>query len=302
MINLHLLFNKLYYDKLGASADQLVAHFEQMNRQIGEATFSHTADYTDLPLAHDGFLLETVYPGLLAGTGAPHGHNQCKEELNMGFSFDYVSGQPFIPGSTVKGSLRHCFTEYPEEVARFADLPDLAAVKALESETFENGDVFLDAVVYDGDAHHRVVGFDSLAPHRVATENPISLSFIKLLPGVKLSFRFLLSDGMLTARQKCELFKELLKTFGIGSKTNVGYGILDDCDASFHGDTPTAAEPDLSAHPSAPSVREITMKVCPHCGRRNFKYRRIDNVVTDQVNWNWTKNICFGKDCGRSLE
>ena len=56
---------------------------------------------------------------------------------------------------------------------------------------------------------------------------------LKILPDVKFEFRFRLADSMLSeecivsADVKRRLFMELLSIFGIGAKTNVGYGILE---------------------------------------------------------------------------
>ena len=49
---------------------------------------------------------------------------------------------------------------------------------------------------------------------------------MKLLPGVRLMFAFHLYNGLLSAEEKRELFRILLSIFGIGAKTNTGYGQL----------------------------------------------------------------------------
>ena len=54
------------------------------------------------------FQLETVYPGLLLGSGYNHGTGK-QGELKLGFFFDHTSGMPCIPGSSVKGLLRSMF-------------------------------------------------------------------------------------------------------------------------------------------------------------------------------------------------
>lgn len=57
------------------------------------------------------FILKTTYPGLLLGAG--YGHEiSAKGEFKLGFFFDYTSGLPIIPGSSIKGVLRSVFPNY----------------------------------------------------------------------------------------------------------------------------------------------------------------------------------------------
>ena len=50
------------------------------------------------------------YPGLLVGTGYIHTTGLSNDEIKMGFSFDYVSGLPYIPATSVKGTLKQAFS------------------------------------------------------------------------------------------------------------------------------------------------------------------------------------------------
>ena len=52
--------------------------------------------------------LTTTYPGLLSGVGISHETGKLGE-FKLGFSFDHTTGLPYLPGSTVKGNLRHVF-------------------------------------------------------------------------------------------------------------------------------------------------------------------------------------------------
>lgn len=54
------------------------------------------------------FELKTTYPGLLIGSGYLH-NGQSKGDFKIGFFFDYTTGQPIIPGSSVKGVLHSLF-------------------------------------------------------------------------------------------------------------------------------------------------------------------------------------------------
>jgi len=81
------------------------------------------------------------------------------------------------------------------------------------------------------------IGDDYITPHvnrknpaMSPFTNPIPLMFLKILPEVTIQFQFDVKtreDGLLTKEQKEELFRRLLLDFGIGAKTNVGYGQFD---------------------------------------------------------------------------
>lgn len=55
-----------------------------------------------------GFPLRLVYPGLLSGVGYSMGVGMIGE-FKIGFYFDYTTGMPVLPGSSVKGVLRSIF-------------------------------------------------------------------------------------------------------------------------------------------------------------------------------------------------
>ena len=101
-------------------------------------------------------------------------------------------------------------------------------------------DVFFDAVIvkpYRKDGRTRILESDSITPHvkkemtyeQSMLKNPVPLTFLKIASGVKMEFRFDLKPATInkveiTAEQKKCLFEKILKDFGIGAKTNVGYG------------------------------------------------------------------------------
>jgi CRISPR-associated protein Cmr6 len=97
-------------------------------------------------------------------------------------------------------------------------------VAKLQEEIFVKGDIFFDAVIIKGNPQNRFLGDDYITPHKAATKDPIPLRFIKILPEVSFRFAFLLHDGSITKEQKEALFKQIILDFGLGAKTNVGYG------------------------------------------------------------------------------
>ena len=302
MRNLNLLFNKEYYSKLGTSgfAEDVI----RKNSDLVNAEFDGEKDYIKSETANQVFYLRTEYPGLIIGSGNMHGAGDlgdCDDDVNMGFSFDYVTGQPYIPGSSVKGVLRSHFKNHPEAVADILNSNgDFGVSKedvgSLEKMIFDNSDVFLDAVVYDGNKYKKLIGFDYITPHKETTRNPIPIRIIKILPDVCFEFRFILNDRELNGKKLSAgklkwLFCELLCIFGAGAKTNVGYGAFVKSNnkrtekiASDHKES-SSAQTDVAAkkadyNKSGKSGNQ-TVNVdtservkCPHCKFSNYKYSK----------------------------
>ena len=197
--------------------------------------------------AKESFKLKTLYPGLLVGSGYTHGLSSDYDS-KIGFYFDHTTGLPLIQGSSVKGLLRSCFgLEFGsqtdvyknEKHTLIRDLlkkPDID-VDALAKEIFEGidpetekpksiyqRDVFYEARVIETEGI--LIQDDYITHHgEDLLKNPTPLRFIKVAPNVMFEFSFDLKDTtLLTAKEKRELFIQLLEMFGIGAKTNVGYG------------------------------------------------------------------------------
>lgn len=85
-------------------------------------------------------------------------------------------------------------------------------------------DIFHDVYFYEGNKEGIFLGTDYITPHSNPLKNPIPIKFLKILPNVKIKFQFDLKDNLISKELKKELFKKILLDFGIGAKTNVGYG------------------------------------------------------------------------------
>lgn len=292
MKNLNLLFNKSYFD--GIEASDFSDRLKERNQQIYGALFSK-ADYLELEAGispmEQRFRMKTSYPGLLVGTGYAHeaekGSNDC---IKLGFSFDYVTGQPYVPGSSVKGMLKSCFQPDVvggvlgeiQENAQDYKIPkeDLLTqnqiatltnkLEDLKTDIFDGRDVFFDAVLYSGGRINseslgekkkgNVMALDYITPHGEATKNPTPLMMVKVLPDVIFEFRFRLSDSIVegitvSAQQKIALFRTLLELFGVGAKTNVGYGVL-----TYIADEAAARQRDLA---EADAQRALQARATP---------------------------------------
>ena len=198
--------------------------------------------------------LTTTYPGLLLGTGYPH-ETGAYAELILGMSFDFTTGLPVIPGSSVKGIIRSAFDEkaYPDYVRSLlasddicGALPEGFQLARLEEEIFgpaaaashdydlrlPTQDIFYDAVPLMAESFaSEIFGVDTITPHTQGEFiDPVPLPFLKVMPGVTYRFDFEARHSTvlksLTADKKSILYQCILEDLGIGAKSNVGYGHL----------------------------------------------------------------------------
>jgi CRISPR-associated protein Cmr6 len=252
--NLGWKFYKGLYRNLNPNG--LSIDFHILN-EIERTNFTRTDSFSEDFVAPYGFKVKIGYPGLLIGLGYSHGIPDVNDDIKNGFYFDFTSGYPAIPGSSVKGVIRSMFPNYEkDEKGKFKDkylkekeefINDMIFtlfhiknlnLKELVDEIFEGinpfstsekdkylpiykRDKFLDAYIVN--APNGLISLDYITPHK-EFEDPVPIRIIKIKPDVEISFNFILYDGILKAEQKEKLFFELLKCSGIGAKTNSGYG------------------------------------------------------------------------------
>lgn len=115
--NLGLFFQRGYYEDLTAeiltdsTKENQKKYFYDRNSELKESSkkviLKESAISDTL-----SFKLRTVYPGLVTGIGMAH-ETGMEGEGKLGMAFDYTSGLPYIPGSSVKGLLRSMFPILP---------------------------------------------------------------------------------------------------------------------------------------------------------------------------------------------
>lgn len=234
--NMNYFFNVEYFENVKnfQTMDNAAKtrDFESKNKSIFDFKFTNReATYQTLQKAKTflEFSLYTTYPGLLMGTGYPH-DMAVEGAIKCGFSFDYVTGLPYLPGASLKGILRSAFA-HEEYIRGVMGTSEKFEMEALIENIFEGGDTFLDVFpVCNGE---KLMGSEYITPHNKGKfKNPIPIQLVKVLPGVEFRFCFLLQDYVedgeirVSAARKKELFQKLLLDFGIGAKTNVGFGRL----------------------------------------------------------------------------
>lgn len=85
-------------------------------------------------------------------------------------------------------------------------------------------DVFFDAYINRGGRDGFFLANDYITHHESPLKNPNPLQFLKVLPGVSFKFQFRLTNNLISTDRKKSLFIALITEFGLGAKTNVGYG------------------------------------------------------------------------------
>lgn len=302
-----LLFNDANRLPEEQRKDFFEQHFNNKNEVIlGSQFAASTSTQLQIGPSNQKLKFKTIYPGLTMGTGYTHETGEMGE-FKLGFFFDYATGYPCIPGSTVKGCLRSMFPQnerkdvadklekYNYLASVIRNIPELSKSIIKENDLEEKFDQeltnnreqfidFLEREIFDGerpvineDGSYKIekekfiyqslctysrdifydgyidstdhpsinnsayqnlkpfIAEDYITPHlnRKKPElssftNPVPLMFLKILPEVKIQFQFDLKNGILQKQEKEEIFRRILLDFGIGAKTNVGYGQFDE--------------------------------------------------------------------------
>ena len=192
-------------------------------------------------------------PGLLIGSGLAHGLPGSEEDVKTGLQFDYTSGLPVIPGSSVKGVIRSAFPMIAADAEKLnyirsliADIPEFSAlgledndILELGNQMFNHGDIFADALLVGYGTRmkqqgpvNQVLAEDYITPHTGGPlAQPIPIKIVKVAPGVTFAFCYKfnvtkIDSKEVTAEMKESLCTAILQDLGIGAKTNVGYGVL----------------------------------------------------------------------------
>lgn len=233
-----------------------------VNEQV-ESAISVNTDVLEVLISADYSVvnMRVQTPGLLIGSGLAHGLPGSEEDVKTGLQFDYTSGLPVIPGSSVKGVIRSAFPTIKEDKEQsyeadaeklnyikslIADIPEFSSlvledndILELGNQMFNHGDIFADALLVGYGTRMKqhgpvkqVLTEDYITPHTGGPlAQPIPIKIVKVAPGVTFAFCFKfnatkIGDKEVTAEMKESLCTAILQDLGIGAKTNVGYGVL----------------------------------------------------------------------------
>lgn len=209
----------------------------------------------------DVVYMKVQAPGLLIGSGLAHGLPGSEEDVKTGLQFDYTSGLPVIPGSSVKGVIRSAFPTIKEDKGQpneaddeklnyirslIADIPEFSSlvlededILELGNQMFNYGDIFADALLVGYGTRmkqckpvNQVLAEDYITPHTGGPlAQPVPIKIVKVAPGVTFAFCFKFSETkigakVVSASMKKALCTAILQDLGVGAKTNVGYGVL----------------------------------------------------------------------------
>lgn len=258
--NLGYYFNKGYYKEAYSSVE---AYFENispsnevseniLSNWLNEIKYSNIEESIkniddQLSFSNSNIKAKVNYPGLILGMG--YAHNSIKiGEFQNGFSFDYTTGVPIIPGSSVKGAIRDVFPIKEHLKNKCVDIENITEFQnycfakgklewlekifsgiGIDSSKITNefifqfeksifGDeenqnqkiVFFDAYPIEGTSNNRLLGDDYITKHENPLKNPVPLRILKILPGVTIKFNFLIKDINVNG---LIISKEKLETF-----------------------------------------------------------------------------------------
>lgn len=251
--NLQYLFEVDYYKCLLKTDEEAELHMKTCKDKLVDSDFKkHTNSYDELKQLHGvvSFQLKTCSPGLLIGIGNAHGTKGKNEDIQMGMSMDYVTGYPYIPGSTIKGIIRSGFKKFPEEICKWLgweyESGGEQKLGELEKKVFEpdldkefaEKDLFFDAYIIKAEeCGRKFIDTDNITPH-INKKNPAESIFkspeaittmLKVRPNITFEFKIRMSDGGKikdSEKNRKDLYQNLLCELGIGAKTNLGYGSM----------------------------------------------------------------------------
>lgn len=254
--------SQLFYIKNNISLNSEEKHGNVRELECFKVSGISSADLKTLfahPLVTNEFPLTTTYPGLLTGSGYSHPslHDVKTKKPNdigdfqLGFFFDHTTGLPVIPGSSVKGILKSVFPQnkfkdnnarenrlkYVQEITEKIKAGSSSLInetnweKIFFGEPPERKHIFCDAYIESIPQNGRILEDDYITPHHNNIfKEPTPIRFLKIAPGIKITFQFVLhdypfgADPILKKADIADVFKQIILHFGIGAKRNVGYG------------------------------------------------------------------------------
>lgn len=194
--------------------------------------FNYTNNNKDLDnnLYNYWLEMETDYPGLLIGSG----YNTNNSDIKLSFDFDYLTGDPIIRGSSIKGILRELFDKIKvqptesndtisENISNYLinnlNLP-LEILNSITSK--EEFLIYLKYYIFEGKIFNettsefdyipikkrykffdsyisdfkvkKIFEYDYITKHESIFKDPIPIKFLKIKKGISFKFYFFVED------------------------------------------------------------------------------------------------------------
>lgn len=194
----------------------LKAYFTEFHKRESD-------EFDEFDLLHDIFYGETRNIALEKKFHKNKYQKECQEKCKKEFGEEWEDRWESIWAERYENNWE---SRWKEEVK------DNDKKRKYISKSIYNRDIFFDAVITVADSDGRILCSDSITPHGDnPLKNPVPLTFMKIAAGCTMEFRFKLVDTVdengnviFYKNDKVKLFEEILKTVGVGAKTNVGYG------------------------------------------------------------------------------
>lgn len=247
--NLNYAYNWEYMHRLVDGQEEEIV--KNLNEEIYEIAAKKQVEYCNSvntlieKTNADVLYFKVEYPGLLVGLGNPHEvviEKKNKGQLALGFSLDYVTGMPYIPGSSLKG-LMHSVLNNTDAKDYLKNIGCAAADKFVKeylgtSKDGIGGDVFYGVypVGRCNEKIKRLMGQETIAPHLDENgkpsqiKNPKAISFMKIMPGTIVAVLIKYKEDKFVNERK-SIYNSIIKDMGIGAKTNVGFGLVSNVSA-----------------------------------------------------------------------
>ena len=190
-------------------------------------------------------IFKTQYPGLTIGLGYDHDSSEV-DDFKLGFMFDYTTGLPYIPGSSLKGTIRSVFPANENDKQRLCFINTILGKEYSYEELYEieksifgkntedkksldnsdTKDTFFDSYFTTSSGNFLVD--DYITPHKSEVASPTPLKFLKIAPNIAVTLQIKLAENdKISKEERLRLYKEILEWTGMGAKTNVGYGVAE---------------------------------------------------------------------------
>ena len=208
---------ELSAQQLGKSSDELVKQLQKrQTEQLRQFVMNGIKLYC---------VDATVDWRLIVGLGSEH-----VQETNM--TLHHIYGIPYIPGSAVKGVLRHWWLQGFKAIAKNKNFLALFGSQERQGEV-QFLDAYPDKVRFAKDIMNpHYPDYYSGKKPPTDSQNPVPINFLTV-EKTTFRFAFLAKNQVLLDKLKAQ-FEDALEMQGIGAKTAVGYGYFRDFKDQTH--------------------------------------------------------------------